>query len=98
MDCAEVYLLSIDGEVLDLFTAETDGRMGISVLYDPVWDEYLISGDNCILALSEWGNRVVYEYDQSDNSYYLHALTWLNKRSLLFCIRNQNLLAQIEMK
>jgi hypothetical protein len=98
MDCAEVYLLSIDGEVLDLFTAETDGRMGISVLYDPLWDEYLISGDNCIMALSEWGTRIVYEYDDSDNSYYLHALTWLNKRSLLFCIRNQNILAQIEMK
>jgi hypothetical protein len=101
--CAKVYLLSINGSIIKTLSFDIDAfiQMGFSILYDPVWEEYLLSGDSCIMAVTERGIRIVYEYHKTDKSYYFHALTWntyLEKRSLLFCIRNHSLLGQIEMK
>lgn len=100
---AEVFLLSIDGSIIKTMSFDIHAfmHMGFSILYDPVWEEYLLSGDSCIMAVSERGIRIVYEYHKTEQSYYFHALTWntyLENRSLLFCIRNHNLLGQIEMK
>lgn len=105
--CAEVFLLSIHGDIIRklYMSLYQHMHMGFSILYDPVWEEYLLSGDKQIIALSEHNNtvinRVVYEYDQTENSYYFHALTWQTSeagRFLLFCIRNHSLLGQIEIK
>jgi len=101
---AEVTLLSIDGEVIRVLFEDIHpfDHMGLSVLYDPVWQEYLVSGDKKIMAFSLRNHsvvsRVVYEYDKTNNSYYLHALTWKKERTLLVTIRNKSFLAQIQMK
>jgi hypothetical protein len=102
---AEVSLLSIDGMILKtLSTSVGKSIMGFSVLYDPVWEEYLISGNRNIMMISDRGARLIYQYDSTENSYYLYALTWQEKkyeqtnRMLLFCIRNKNLLVQMEIK
>lgn len=79
---AEVSLLSINGMVIKTLSALVDKSesMGLSVLYDPIWEEYLISGTRRIMALSNRGasvlGRSVYEYGKSEHSYYIYALTW----------------------
>jgi hypothetical protein len=117
---AEVTLLSIDGKIIRVLFEDIHpwDHMGISVLYDPVWEEYLISGNKKIMAFSLRNysvvSRIVYEYDKTDNSYFLRALAWhkhttsqrkwpeyereKTERTLLFCIRNKSLLVRIQMK
>ena len=72
--------------------------MGHSILYDPKWEEYLVSGSRKIIAVSERGIRTIYETDDMTNSYYFHALMWNCQDKLLFCIRNKSMLVEIKMK
>lgn len=77
---AEVSLLSIDGQIIRKLSIDVHPYryMGFSVLYDPLWQEYLISGDRQIIALSLHNDsvveRLVYEHDPPNNSYYRSVL------------------------
>jgi hypothetical protein len=91
---AEIYLLSIDGIVLQTLTKiiPNDTLMGISVLYDSRWEEYIISGANIIIALSSRGSRTI--FSNKEKLDYILGLCW-NDTKLLACLTNKNQLIEL---
>jgi len=91
---AEIYLLSIDGIVLRTLTKliPNDTLMGISVLYDSRWEEYIISGANIIIALSSRGCRTI--FSNKEKLDYILGLCW-NDTKLLACLTNKNQLIEL---
>ena len=98
---AEIYLLSIDGEILQKLSKliPDDMLMGLSVLYNPRWEEYILSGENEIIALSSRGSRSIFSNKEKENKndpYYIQGLCW-NDNILLGCLRKQNKLIELNM-
>ena len=91
---AEIYLLSIDGIVLQTLTKliPNDTMMGISVLYDSRWEEYIISGANMIISLSSRGSRTI--FSNKDELDYIFGLCW-NDSKLLACLRSKHQLIEL---
>ena len=101
-----IYLLSIDGSILKEFHhAIPNETMGMSVTYDPRWDEYIVSGEKRIIGFSPVGVRTIYEHTQPCIVRFvipgslpcIHSLTW-HDRTLFACILNQHSILRLEMK
>lgn len=112
---AVVSLLTRNGQVSQVLRGQLRPRagrlhqMGFSILYDPKWDEYLVSGSRHIVALSATippsrisyrGMRVVYEHGQDFHAYHLRGLTWCPNtvvpRTLLCCNRGEHVILYIQ--
>jgi hypothetical protein len=98
----EVTLLCMDGEIYDVLKhhVPTGELIGISIVYDPKWNEYIVSGEKRILAFTHINDalnvREIYEYKPSTYSPYLHSLV-LHDRTLFVCIRNKHRILQLEL-
>lgn len=98
----EVYLLSIDGEIIDklIYHLPSGELMGISIVYDPKWKEYIVSGGKRIIGFTQVHDTVnvreIYSYKPSSYAPYLHCMV-LHGRTLFVCIRNKSLMLQLEM-
>jgi hypothetical protein len=97
---AEVYLLSIDGEIIDRIVHHLPNElMGISIVYDPKWEEYIISGGKRIIGFThvhgEIKMREIYSYNGSDAPYF-HFMV-LHGCTLFICMRNKHQILQLTM-
>ena len=96
----KVYLLSIDGEIIDRLVHYLPNElMGIFIIYDPKWEEYIISGGKQIIGFTyvhgEINMRKIYSYNGS-NAPYLHFMV-LHGRTLFVCLRNKSVILQLKM-
>jgi len=91
----EVTLLSVDGKIYDVLKHDipTGELTGLSIVYDPKWNEYIVSGGKRIIAFTPYGSRELYEYK---SSHYLHSLV-LHGRNLLVCVRIKHSILQLEL-
>lgn len=98
----EVYLLSIDGEIIDrlIYHLPSGELMGISIIYDPKWKEYILSGGKRIIGFTQVHGivnvREIYEYKPSSYAPYLHCMV-LHGRILFVCLRNKSVILQLEL-
>jgi len=97
---AEVYLLSIDGEIIDTMIYHLPNELtGISIIYDPKWEEYIVSGGKRIIGFTqvhgETNMREIYSYHGSDAP-YLHFMVF-HGRTLFICMRNRHQILQLTM-
>jgi hypothetical protein len=97
---AEIYLLSIDGIIIDTIVHHLPNELiGISIIYDPKWEEYIVSGGKRIIGFTHVHGtinvREIYSYNGSDAP-YLHFMV-LHGRTLFVCIRNKSSILRLEL-